>query len=452
MGGTFNAIQQFGQLAEQDRDIQRQKQADAELQQLVQQYADQPDEIGKELLRRGRVKESMAWDKHLADHRKSLAETARAQAETAIKQQEAKGLAPSQVLAKQKQFAENANPKTWGALLAAAAATGDQKVWDDARAGGKVMLGNDPEAQILFQTIPAILDENAQKWVTGLMTAGDAQKTPSAGSDYAQYLARYAAGLNKKPEQLTADEELKAKQEFFNAQRVTGGSSSDFGSFLADYMAGEAQKLGKTPDELGASWKAGATIKARKAFGQADDAAQRPLAPVVVQMPSGLGLLDRTANQVQAVMGPDGKPLPLPPTAEQRNRAAGMNTGKAVIDSIDELSKKINTQAGALAKITGAAERAKASANMSDDVSEYQALVSGFVPLLARAVGHVGVLTEQDVQSVKDMLPKVGDSQSLRDRKIARIRKIMAQMPGGGDESAPKKLTAEELIKKYGGG
>lgn len=101
-----------------------------------------------------------------------------------------------------------------------------------------------------------------------------------------------------------------------------------------------------------------------------------------------------------------------------------------MLESIAELSERINTQQGVLARITGAAEKAKAQANLSDDVSEYQAVVAGFTPLLARAVGHTGVLTEQDVQSVRAMLPQPTDSKSVRDRKIARIKKIMGEQVG----------------------
>jgi hypothetical protein len=97
-----------------------------------------------------------------------------------------------------------------------------------------------------------------------------------------------------------------------------------------------------------------------------------------------------------------------------------------VLSAISDLSEKINTGRGVLAKISGGVERAKASANLSDDVSEYQALVVGFVPLVARGVGHVGVLTQQDVDSVRQLFPAPGDSKSVRDRKIANLETIIA--------------------------
>ena len=113
----------------------------------------------------------------------------------------------------------------------------------------------------------------------------------------------------------------------------------------------------------------------------------------------------------------------------------GSNTNKfsgaiPALQAIGELSAKINTQQGITAKISGAAERAKAQANMADDVAEYQAVVMSFTPLLARMMGHTGVLTEQDVVSTRQILPKPEDSKSVRDRKMKRIEAILGGQAG----------------------
>ena len=123
-----------------------------------------------------------------------------------------------------------------------------------------------------------------------------------------------------------------------------------------------------------------------------------------------------------------GSEFAASPTTDQRNREAATGRAAPVLKSIADLSERINTGQGVAAKITGAVERAKAQANLNDDVAEYEAVVSGFTPLLARAVGHTGVLTEQDVQSVRKMLPSPMDSKSVRDRKVARIHTIMGEM------------------------
>jgi len=131
---------------------------------------------------------------------------------------------------------------------------------------------------------------------------------------------------------------------------------------------------------------------------------------------------------------------------EDTKKAEQFKSAVPVINAVSELSERINTLQGVVAKAAGTAERAKAELNLNDDVSEYQALVMGFTPLVARALGHTGVLTEQDVQSVRALFPRPEDSKSLRDRKVGRLKNIMLQMPGiepgafggGTPEAAPK--------------
>lgn len=213
----------------------------------------------------------------------------------------------------------------------------------------------------------------------------------------------------------------------------------DVGSFQ-DYLQ---QRFGPrpTPQQI---------EQARKSYQQADDRPFRPIVPIVIQGPEGAMLVDRTKGTASAVTDAGGKAVGQAPTSEQRNKAAARTSAGPVLDSIAELSEKINTGQGVMAKLSGAAERQKAKLNLDDDVAEYQAVVSGFTPMLARMVGHTGVLTEQDVQSVRTMLPNPGDSKSVRDRKIARIHKILgaqnAQAPGaqaGAGAQGPRQIKSD---------
>jgi hypothetical protein len=174
-------------------------------------------------------------------------------------------------------------------------------------------------------------------------------------------------------------------------------------------------------------------VQARKDYGQADDAARS--APPVVRIQT----VDADGNPITRVLTREqaaGQEFAAAPTTDTRNRQAAVGRSSAVLQSIAELSEKINTGQGVLAKMAGGAAKLEAQANLNDDVSEYQALVQMFTPLLARAVGHTGVLTEQDVASVRSGLPQPGDSKSVRDRKMARITKIMQGMDGSADEPA----------------
>lgn len=145
---------------------------------------------------------------------------------------------------------------------------------------------------------------------------------------------------------------------------------------------------------------------------------------------------------------PIKNPKPVP-SAQERMDSRKFEKSAPVLSAIGELSEKINTGSGLLAKAKGAAEKVAAKANYDDDVAEYQALVSGFTPLVARSLGHTGVLTQQDVDSVKELFPKPGDSKTLRDRKVGRLMKIVGELEGteGVGGVAPKSGDVIEFVR-----
>jgi hypothetical protein len=111
------------------------------------------------------------------------------------------------------------------------------------------------------------------------------------------------------------------------------------------------------------------------------------------------------------------------------------NPSRLTIDALDELSERINTAEGAAARLSGSWKAAQATAGYEDDYNEYEAVLNGAIPLIARRLGHTGVLTQADVDSVKSMFPRPGDNKSLRDRKMTRIRSLMNEPGGSGTGS-----------------
>lgn len=122
----------------------------------------------------------------------------------------------------------------------------------------------------------------------------------------------------------------------------------------------------------------------------------------------------RTTEKYEWATAPDGSSKLLTPaeiraqgaskplSAAESMDARKFKKAEPALRGIAELSERINTQQGLLAKMAGGAARVAAKANYDDDVAEYQALIQMFTPMVARALGHTGVLTELDVQSVKD--------------------------------------------------
>lgn len=122
-------------------------------------------------------------------------------------------------------------------------------------------------------------------------------------------------------------------------------------------------------------------------------------------------------------------PRPVPSAMEQMD-SRKFAKAAPVLKGIGELSERINTLQGVYAKAVGEKKKLEAKVNLDDDVAEYESLISGFTPMIARALGHTGVLTQQDVDSVKALFPRPGDSKTLRDRKINRLMGIISELEG----------------------
>lgn len=118
----------------------------------------------------------------------------------------------------------------------------------------------------------------------------------------------------------------------------------------------------------------------------------------------------------------------------------------AIIDQIEILSKRLNTSGGGVTSYAqGLMNRGLATMQMQNDMSEYQSLVTGMIPMVARAVGHTGVLTQQDVDSVRNLFPKPQDNKTLAENKIKRVKELIGSAgtaaappaPGGGKPADP---------------
>jgi hypothetical protein len=166
--------------------------------------------------------------------------------------------------------------------------------------------------------------------------------------------------------------------------------------------------------------------QARKDYQQADDR------PIVVRNEPTQWVM-RNGKAIEIPKG-SSQPGDTPFTATGFEQSIKGKRAEPVLAAVAELSEKINTQQGVIAKISGGAARQAARINLDNDVAEYEAIISAFTPLVARALGHTGVLTELDVQSAKALFPRPGDSKELRDRKINRLNSLLGS---GGAYGAP---------------
>lgn len=143
--------------------------------------------------------------------------------------------------------------------------------------------------------------------------------------------------------------------------------------------------------------------------------------------------------------------MPSGPTAATRGKEESKGAARNAYDELMGVYDKIGGQSegGLEARGTGLLRKGQAAAGYAPEVNTYQSGVRGFVPLMARALGHVGVLTELDVERTESLFPKVGDTNQEKIQKKRLLEDIMSgrkQLPfrferdtrGVGEVGAPR--------------
>jgi hypothetical protein len=108
---------------------------------------------------------------------------------------------------------------------------------------------------------------------------------------------------------------------------------------------------------------------------------------------------------------------------------------------------------GVYARIKGWWRSGMAYANYDPAVAEYQALLIGFSPILARSIGHTGVLTQVDVDSTVQLFPKLGEGRDEALRKLENVMLIMSgklPAPEYGQANPDGTITPVFVIDPYG--
>lgn len=108
--------------------------------------------------------------------------------------------------------------------------------------------------------------------------------------------------------------------------------------------------------------------------------------------------------------------------------------------SLEQLKKKMETidfpKNLAERYTKGVANKLKAATQADSNLARFNAIKNGIVSLMARARGEVGVLTEQDIQRVKDSMPNLDDTQDVAMGKLADINLIFNEFlqKAGGEQ------------------
>ena len=116
-------------------------------------------------------------------------------------------------------------------------------------------------------------------------------------------------------------------------------------------------------------------------------------------------------------------------TANQKNTIDALNKATIIADQIEAAVNKLNL-ADSWLEVPIRYGFLSAGAATKTDVNAvaYKALVNGLLSQLARATGEVGVLTDQDIQRVKSLLPDFNDTKATAQAKIDQLRNFFTAL------------------------
>ena len=150
----------------------------------------------------------------------------------------------------------------------------------------------------------------------------------------------------------------------------------------------------------------------------------------------------------------------LTKVTEQVKKEEQLKSAETIIETIDQLSTKINTETDpASALVRGAGQKFGAMTGLADIPSVYQDQSQAFLGVLSRSLAaEKGTLTEGDITRIKDGIPKFTDTKQRRDFKIGVMKEITRAAIAGADRTIITALvdklasggaarTAEEYLK-----
>jgi hypothetical protein len=177
--------------------------------------------------------------------------------------------------------------------------------------------------------------------------------------------------------------------------------------------------------------------------------------PYPIQLPDGtMGYWDpnNPSGAVVPMNGPDGSPIrKFDPNREKSLQ--GLSSAMTLYDDLatkggalsDVSAEDYGGFGGLVAKAQGMKQRGAAALGLDPQAEQFTKESRGFVPMLARAAGHSGVLTELDVSRTEGLLPQIGDSVEVRKAKDTAMRKVMKAVYDAASNPAQARV---DLLQK----
>ena len=119
----------------------------------------------------------------------------------------------------------------------------------------------------------------------------------------------------------------------------------------------------------------------------------------------------------------------VPTSQATRNTINTLNKADIIANQIEQAINKLNLADNWIeAPVRGAALTGGVATKTNVDAVAYNALSTGLLSQLARATGEVGVLTDQDIQRVKSLLPSFYDTKATAKAKIDQLRNFFGEL------------------------
>lgn len=112
-------------------------------------------------------------------------------------------------------------------------------------------------------------------------------------------------------------------------------------------------------------------------------------------------------------------------SSTQRNTLSELSKASEIVGQLDSQLKQLNLGSGLLGRITKGAELFLGSQlQTSEEAALFQSLKEGLLSTLSRATGERGVLTDQDIQRARNLLPKLTDSKEVASGKMEQLEAL----------------------------
>ena len=125
-----------------------------------------------------------------------------------------------------------------------------------------------------------------------------------------------------------------------------------------------------------------------------------------------------------------GQAVGLQPTSQKvKDTINNLNKADVIANQIEKAVDKLELGDNpASAAIRAAQLYIEARSKSNVNAVAYESLKEGLLAQLARATGEVGVLTDQDIQRARSLLPSFNDTKETAKAKISQLRSFFSDL------------------------